>query len=95
MKRVSVAMFFAPLGAGLRRPRRGNGKKPGPTQRVEAYATLLQVFFAAAWIGINYASKATRCVPCDKMCDGTHEGTAEHNRRLKERKWEQDRKNRI
>ena len=52
-------------------------------------------FFAAAWIGINYASKATRCVPCDKMCDGTREEQAEHNRRLKERKWEQDRKNRI
>ena len=31
--------------------------------------------------------KGTRCVPCNKMCDGTHEGTAEHNRRLKEQKW--------
>ena len=39
--------------------------------------------------------KGIRCAPCDKMCDGTREGTAEHNRRLKERKWEQDRKNRI
>ena len=66
VKRVSVAMFFVPLGACLRRPRRGNGKKPGPTQRVEAYATLLQVF-ATAKIGVRYAPRAravclaTRC----------------------------------
>ena len=87
VKRVSVEMFFVPLGACLIRPRRDNGKKPGPTQCVEAYATLLQVYATAEKKWRQIRPKGTRCVPCNKMCDGTHESTAEHNRRLKERKW--------